>query len=140
MLTVNRKFLANQFLDRPQIAAFARTAKRQRDAGRSSAAGSPNPVDVAVRVQRHVIVNDVCNPVDVDTTGRDIGCDQDLNLVTAKCVQRLLTGVLRLVAVNGGGFDARPFQLLRQRIGATLRLGEYQRSLNSLGCKKLSQQ
>ena len=63
--------------------------------------GAPDSVNVILGVRREVKINDVRNPVDVDSTGRDVGGDQDPNLSVLEILQGPGPLVLTAIGVNG---------------------------------------
>src|SRR3954468_13813820 len=65
-----------QALDRAQRAALLRITERQCDARRSGARRAADPVDVALRLGRELVVDHVRHAVDVDPARRDVGRDQ----------------------------------------------------------------
>ena len=90
----------------------------------ASAAGAANAMDVALRLDRHVEVDDVRNLRDIDTARGDIRGNQYPGITGLECFEGSLSGVLRLVTMNGFGRDAGSHQLLRHPVGAVLRPGE----------------
>lgn len=73
--------------------------------------------------------------LDVDPPGGDISRDQDADRAVFKAAERVLTGVLRLVAVDGARPDAGPVQDFGQLVGAVLRAREYEHLLG-VGCRE----
>ncbi|CAA9257679.1 MAG: hypothetical protein AVDCRST_MAG83-2530 [uncultured Arthrobacter sp.] len=61
---------------------------------------------------------------DVDAAGRDLGGDQDVDLVTAEGAQRLLARALAEVAVDRAGRETAVDEFLRELRGGALGLGE----------------
>ena len=64
--------------------ALARRDQRDRLARASGAAGAADPVDIALGVERDVVVDDVRDVLDVQPARRDVGRDQDVDLAERK--------------------------------------------------------
>ena len=63
--------------------------------------GAPDSVNVILGVRREVKINDVSDPVDVDSTGCDVGGDQDPDFSILEILQGAGPLVLTAVGVNG---------------------------------------
>src|SRR5437660_10753037 len=98
--------LVGQPLDALELAALARIAERQRDARSAGARGAADAMDVALGVGRQLVVDDVGHADDVDAARGEIGGDQHAGAPAAEIVERLLAGILRLVAVDRLGRHA----------------------------------
>src|SRR5580693_3719190 len=116
--------LVGELLDAAQLAALAAVAERQGDARGAGARGAADAMDVALGVGRQLVVDDVGHAVDIDAARGEIGGDQYAGLAAAEIVERLLAGVLRLVAVNRLGGDTTIFQRFGDAVGAALGAGE----------------
>src|SRR6188508_2584356 len=64
---------ANQLLDVAQKRALLVIAERDRNAVSAGARGAADPVDVALRNVRQVVVDDVADTFDVDPARGDVG-------------------------------------------------------------------
>jgi hypothetical protein len=82
-------------------------------------------VNVGVKILRHVVVHDVRNALYVDTTGGDIGRDEDSVTPILKAVQRVLSLPLRKVSMKGCYVLSPLRELLRKALGGVLHLREY---------------
>ena len=80
--------------------------KRQRFAFFGSASGAADAVDIVVICRGKVIVDDVRDIVDVESSGGDVGGDQNLDEIVFELFEGALALALGLVAVNGLGFEA----------------------------------
>ena len=91
------------------------------------AVGAPRATD-AVRVvvdgAGHVVVDDMRDLRDVETSGGEIGGDEDLELALAKAVERLLALRLRHVALDDRHLELRVFQGATHVPGGVLGLRE----------------
>ena len=123
-----------------QLAALAAVAERQGDARGAGARGAADAMDVALGVGRQLVVDDVGHAVDVDAARGEIGGDQHAGLAAAEIVERLLAGVLRLVAVDRLGGDAAIFQRLGDAVGAALGAGEDDDPLERLVGQQVAEQ
>src|SRR5688500_2526394 len=116
--------LVGQPLDALELAALAAVAERQGDARGAGARGTADAMDVALGVGRQLVVDDVGDARHVDAARGEIGGDQHACAAAAEVVERLLAGVLRLVAVDRLGAHAAILQRLGDAIGAALGAGE----------------
>jgi hypothetical protein len=132
MIDVHSDLLADRPLDVSQESALLRIAEGDGDPIISSARGAANAMDIAFRLVRQIEVDDMGDAIDVDAARGDIGRDQDTDLAVAEVIERLLTGILRLVAVNGIGPYARLPKLIGDLVGAMLGAGEDQRPRDRL--------
>jgi hypothetical protein len=76
-----RDFRSDQTLDVTQLTSLVRRAKSDGNALSSRPSGSPNPMDVAFRIGRHVVVDHVRNTLDINATSRNVGCHHHLNFI-----------------------------------------------------------
>ncbi len=83
-------------------------------------AGAADPVHVGLVVLGTRVVDDVRDTGHVDAAGRDVGADQDEELVLAEPGQRLLAGDLRHVAVQGAGLEAALGEVVGDPLGGAL--------------------
>ena len=67
---------------------------------------APDPVDVIVGLPRHVEVDHVADAFDVEPARRDVGCDEDVDLVVLEAVE--LGDAVRLVHVAMDLADREP--------------------------------
>jgi hypothetical protein len=90
-------------------------------------------VQVVLGVVRRIVLDDEVDVVDVDAAGGDVGGDQDPRIAGGEPVQGPLALVLVAVAVDRGGADPGPAQLLGQPVGAVLGPHEEQRASFAAG-------
>src|SRR5215468_1701767 len=90
--------LVGQPLDALQLAAFAAVAERDGNARGAGARGAADAVDVALGVDRQLVVDDVGHALHVDAARGKVGGDQHAGAAAAEGIERALAGVLRLVA------------------------------------------
>ena len=83
-----------------------RRAERHRGAGRAGPARTANAVYIRFRFMGKVIVEDVGDVFDIQSTSRDVGRDEHRRLCGSKLAQRTRTGALALVAVQRRGGHA----------------------------------
>jgi hypothetical protein len=88
--------------------------------------GTTDAMDVIVDVTGEIIVDDVGDVGDVQTTGGDSGCNHDRSLTSPEGVQGVLTLPLGAVTVNGGGGHVVTVQEVAQHISHALGLDEDQ--------------
>jgi hypothetical protein len=82
-------------------------------------------VYVGIKIFRHVVVYDVGNALNVDTTSCDVGCDKDTVTTIFKSVKRLLTLSLREVAVKRRYVLSTTSKLLSEALSGMLHLGKH---------------
>src|SRR5215216_2496648 len=132
--------LVGQPLDALELAALAAVAERQGDARGAGTRGAADAMDVALGVGRQLVVDDVRDARDVDAARGEIGGDQHAGAAAAEVVERLLAGVLRLVAVDRLGAHATILERLGDAIGAALGAGEDDDALERLVVQQVAQQ
>ena len=124
--------LTGELLDAAQLAALARVAERHGDARGAGTRGAADAMDVALGVGRQLVVDDVGHALDIDAARGEIGGDQHAGLAAAEVVERLLTSVLALVAVDRLGADAAVLEGLGDAVGAPLGTREHDHTLERL--------
>ena len=83
-------------------------------------------MDVGLRYVGQVVVEHVGELLNVQAPGSDVGSHQDLHRAAFEVGQGLLPGGLALVAVDGGGGDARLDQIPGHLVGPVLGAGKHQ--------------
>jgi len=104
--------LAELVLEAVDRALLVGLHQRHDDALGAGARGAAGAVRVVLEVSRRVVVHDARDPVDVDTTRRDIGGDEHVDLAVGERFERALALTLRAVAVDRGGAHPALLQLL----------------------------
>ena len=74
MLAVNRDFHSDELLDSNKVPTFTFVAKSVGYTTASRSCSSPNSMDVTFGFIGQIIIENVCNPLDIDTSARNIGC------------------------------------------------------------------
>ncbi len=97
-------------------------------------------MDITLRLNRQIDVEDMGDAVDIDAAGGDIGGDQQFDAAALQIAKGALTGILRFVAMDDGGLEAILLQVFGHTIGAMLGTGEEQRALHRLGAQDMRQQ
>ena len=97
---MNRNGLLQHTLDGFELLALVRSAERNSDAICARTRRTANPMNVAFRLVREFVVEDVRDARDVDAARGDIGGDQHLELTRPETPQRPLTLTLAAVAVD----------------------------------------
>src|SRR5690606_25965140 len=95
-----RDRLADQALDRRDELSVGRRSKREGAAFAAGASGATNPVDIVLRMNRNVEIEDVAQALDVEPARRDVACDQQARFVTAELLERFGTRGLGHVAMQ----------------------------------------
>ena len=132
--------LVGQALDALELAALAAVAERDGDARGAGARGAADTMDIAFGIGRQLEIDDVGHALHVDAARGEIGRDEDAGLAAAEIVERLLTGVLRLVAVDRLGAHAAVFERLGDAVGAALGAREDDDALESRVRQQMAEQ
>lgn len=81
--------MANQFLDRPEFGVLVRRAERNGNPIGSGSARPTNAMNIALRLDRHVVIDHVSHSVDVDAPRGDIRGHQDGDQFLAERIEHL---------------------------------------------------
>ena len=84
---------------------------------RLGATGAADAVDVVLVLVGKVVVDDVGDAGDIDSTGGDIGADKNAELALLELIEGALALVLSSVAVDRFGGDVRLTQMFREAAG-----------------------
>ncbi len=122
-----------------QAALLTRRNQCDGDARLASASRAPNTMDVHFGVIGQVIIEDVRNIVDVQTTRGDIGCDQHLQLVATETFQHTFAGILIQVTVDGFGWDSAHDEFVGESRGLGAGAGKDQRAVNGFDLEQAGQ-
>ena len=106
----------------------------------AGARGAADAVDIRLGLHRQVVVDDMGDVVDVESARGDIGGDQHRHAAGPETVERAHALVLRLVAVDRVGVDARGLELAHQPVGAVLGLGEHHGAVHVDRVEQVDQQ
>ena len=93
-------------------------------AGALGASRAPDAMDVSIRSVGHIIIDDVGDAVDVETTRRNIGGDHDREVSCFEAVQGMLALPLSAVPVQAGDPESGVSDLARYFIRTMLGTGE----------------
>ena len=108
--------------------------------GGAGATGPPDPVRVGLRRARHVVVDDIVDPCDVDAARGDVRRDQHVVLPLAEPAHRALALALGHVALERDGAASLAIELLRQALGPVLRAREDDRGLAVVAGEEMVEQ
>ena len=78
----------------------------------ASTSSAADPVDIGLWDIGEVVIEDVADAIDIDASGGDIGCHEDLDLSLAKHGEGPVSLPLGLIAMNGNGVMASLFHNL----------------------------
>ncbi len=127
-----RERLAGRLLDRGEQPALARSDETDRGAAAARPSGAADAVDVGLRVDRDVVVDDVADALHVEAAGGDIRRHEDVELARPELLDCAFPLDLGDVAADRhGGVAARP-QLLGERLRLVLGADEDDHSLEVL--------
>jgi hypothetical protein len=111
-------------LDVPEQAMLARLDERDRGAFATRSTRPADPVDVGIRIRRHVEVHDVGDVVDIEAASGDIGRDEDIERAVAEAAHHPVALLLRQPAVESAGIVAAAAERGRQVVDLAARPGE----------------
>jgi hypothetical protein len=118
--------IRQQPLDVTEQRRFRRSHQRDRAPRASGAAGPANAVDVVLRHQRQIVVDDQRELRDVEAACGDIRRDQHRDAPEPEVRKRSRARTLALVAVDDGDVHSCSVEILADAIGAALGLAEDQ--------------
>jgi hypothetical protein len=126
-----RRFLHNELdlqraLNILNIPPFATRPEGRRNTPRSSTPGAAHAMDEILGLLRQIEVHHVRNIIHMDAPRGNVGRDEHTILAILKTTQRLITLILRTIAMDRGRFHTRAMQLLRKSFGATFGARENQ--------------
>lgn len=106
-------------------------------AAQAGAAGAAGAMDVGLGGIRHVVVDHMGNPGNINAPGSDICCHQHLEPAALEAVHSLFTHVLGKIALQGSGIKTGMRQFGCQAFGLVLGAGENQGRQHSFVAQKL---
>src|SRR5258708_5687457 len=122
----------DQLFDVAQVSYFLSGTQRDRDAVGAGPRGATDAMDIGLGYVGKIEIHHMADAIDVDAARGNIGGHQGADLAGAKRRQHALAMVLRFVAVNGVGGNARTFKALHNLVGAVLGPGTDQRAVDRL--------
>ena len=140
MIVHRRDLLADQLLNIRQIFLFVEITERDRDAGLSRTAGTPDAVHVCLRHVGKIVVDHMGKFLNIDPARGDIRGDKHADFAVLKRSQRLLTRVLRLIPVDGARMDPRTGKVAHHAVRAVLGAGKHERRHNRRVLQQMDQQ
>jgi hypothetical protein len=105
----------------------------------SSTAGTTNTMDVVVNVGREIIVDDVGDVGNIETTSSHSSSDEDGATTVSEELQSTLTLALGSVTVNGSGREVLVDEEVGQRVCHALGLDENESQTASMSVKNVKQ-
>ena len=120
----------------PRVAGSDKAHRQARGAG---AAGAADAVHIVFGVERHVKVENRRHVFDVQTTGRNVGAHQQIDLALFEGLQRFQPLVLAFIAVQRGGLEAFALQRAGQPRATELAVDEHKSLLDTAGFENLVQ-
>ena len=114
-------------LDLRDVGALVGVDERHDGPSRTGACRAARPVRVVLRVVGRIEVHDARDAVDVDPTCGDVRRDERLDLAVRERGERLVTLVLRPVAVDHRRLHAGATEVACDPVGAALRAAEHDR-------------
>src|SRR5690606_12523704 len=99
----NRQRPADETLHIAQLAALGAVTQRDGNAGGAITSGAAHAVHIVLRIVRQIVIDHVGDALHVDAARRDVGGDENADRARREALECGLTGVLALIAVDGGG-------------------------------------
>lgn len=90
----------------------------------SSTTCTSSPVDVVDDVRRRMVVNDVLDVVDVDSSCGDVCADKDVSMTVPQCVEPFLSLLLVLASMQRCDALSKPCQMIMQSLYIVLHVHE----------------
>ena len=131
--------MAGQLLDCLGGQSFIRRGEREGAAFLAGAAGAADPVHIVFRVMRHVEVEHMAQPADIDAARGHIGTAQQAQLAGLELLQRREAHRLRHVAMQRAHAEAMLLQRLVENVDIDLAIAEDQRVLHILAADQPAQ-
>jgi hypothetical protein len=125
-----------------KVANDTSIAAVEESSGNTSVSGTTSTtdtVDIVVDVGGEIVVDDVLDVGDIETTGCDSGGNEDGATSRAEHLEGTLTLALGAVTVNRGGGEALVDEEVGERIGHTLGLDEDQSKTSAVGVEDVEQ-
>lgn len=123
----------------PHDAPIAAVEEGSRDTSVASTAGTTDTVYVVINVGRQVIVHNVRDIGDIETTGSDGSCNKDGATAVTEHVKSALTLTLGAVAVDRRGWEVLVDEEVGQRICHALGLDEDQSQARTMSVQDVKQ-
>lgn len=120
-------------------APIAAVEEGSRDTRVTSTAGTTDTVHIVVDVGGQVIVHNVRDVGNIETTGSDSSCNKNGATAVTEHVERALTLTLGAVAVDRRGWEALVDEEVGQRIRHALGLDEDQSQAGTVGVEDIKQ-
>lgn len=105
----------------------------------TSASGTTDTMDVVVNISRKVIVDNVSDVGDIETTGSNSGSDHDGATAVTEELESTLTLTLSAVTVDRGGREALVDQEIRERVSHALGLDEDESETASMSVENIEE-
>ena len=134
-----RDLVADELLDPADRFGILSGRQRDRDARHARAAGAADAMDVIVGLPRHVEIDDVADAFDVETAGRDVGGDEDRDLVILEAIELGDAIGLVHVALDLADREAGALQAAGELANRRLAVGEDDRVLEFLVAQDVAQ-
>tara|TARA_B100000161_G_C33357953_1_gene327648 strand:+ start:157 stop:648 length:492 start_codon:yes stop_codon:yes gene_type:complete len=139
VIFVDIDILLDDAFDVAQQTNVTRFAERNRGTFGATTTGTADTVDIAFRIVRQVIVDDMRDARNVNTTCGNVGRNQNRETAIAEVAQDFLTDALLFVAMDSVTVDTFIAQLERQFVRIGLGFGEDQNAFDFVTVQQLNQ-
>jgi hypothetical protein len=101
------------------------------------AASTADPVDVILGMTGKVVINHVGDAFDIDSSRRDIGCDEDANTTGFEILECTESLILGAVGVKSRAGDSQGFQTTGNTVGPVFGAGKDENGLHGFILQKM---
>ena len=122
-------FTIHDLFNRKKKIHFVRAAKRNSHTGLTGTTGTADTVNVGLRFIRKFKVKYVCNLLDINSSGSNIRCYQNLGIAGFETFQSIFTLSHGFISMDRIGFDSFLGKTLYQFIGTVFGTSEHNRLL-----------
>src|SRR5215472_1238427 len=134
-----RDWLADQLLDGLDETPVVLAGKGEGMSLAAGPAGAADAMDIVLSMDRHVEIEDVAEPLDIEPAGRDIARDQDRDLAIAEAVQSLGAARLRHIAMEGRRVEPMLGEGTVEDVDVALAIAEDHGVAHVLGAQQMAQ-
>lgn len=108
MIFDDRNLLGDEFLDISEVSDIVVVTEGYRDSASPGSSGPTDTVDVGFGDIGDIVIDHVFECINIDSTRRDISCDEDASGLFFEIGECALSVILRFIPMNRLGDDASP--------------------------------
>lgn len=118
-------FFVNEFFDISEILPILCITESERYSTCSCSTSSTDSVNIGLRDIRNIIVDDMCQEIDIDATSRDISRDKYSGLSVFEIRERSLSSILGFISMDSFRSDIFTDEIFHYFISSMFRSSEY---------------